>query len=479
MKKLFTYSFIIGLCVLRALPSIAQLKLPPLMSDGMVLQQNSDVRIWGEGMPDSEVTLTTSWTKDVYSARVNPEGDWEIRISTPDAGFEPQQISIVNLNDQQIIENILIGEVWFCSGQSNMEMPLRGFHNCPIEGANRTIATSGQYAERLRYATIGKAAPLTPAKTTTGGEWKTSNPMHAAEFGATAYHFGTLLSDVLNVPVGIINCSWGGSRVEGWLPKETVDLFDDIDYSMIVNDDLANPWLKPMIMYNGLFKPASRYTVKGILWYQGESNVGKPDYAERLAMMAAQWRSDFEDDDLPFYQVEIAPYAYSNNRNETDGALLREQQYKASQIIPNSGIISTNDLVEPYEVNQIHPKDKKNVGERLAYLVLNDTYDYSTIACKGPEFDSMESRDDQLILHFKNATNGYNRFDGITGFEIAGEDLIFKPADARIDGQAMTVIVSSPEVTAPKAARYCFRNFQIGNLTNIEGLPVIPFRTDN
>ena len=308
-----------------------------------------------------------------------------------------------------------------------------------------------------------------------GGEWKVCDPRNAPEFGATAYFFATLLTEVLNVPVGIINCSWGGSTVEGWLPKDILRNYSDIDLSLAGNDEKIHPMLQPMIMYNGMLKPASKYTVRGFLWYQGESNVGHPDYAKRLATMVEHWRGLWGQEELPFYLVEIAPYEYGEG---DQAAYLREEQYKATRLIPNSGIVSTNDLVQDYERRQIHPKEKQKIGERLCYMALNKTYGYTTIACEGPQYDHMEVDKDKIILFFKNAEDGFNRDNGIIGFEIAGKDMRFHKANATIDANKKTVIISAPDVKAPIAVRYGFRNFQIGNLQNVQGLPVLPFRTD-
>lgn len=451
----------------------AEIKLPNLIGDNMVLQQETQARLWGEALPNTEVKISCSWSTTGYTTTTDANGDWEIQIQTPSASFEPRSIRIENGKDKVVLNDLLIGEVWFCSGQSNMEMPLRGFWHCPIEDGNHTIATAGQYRNRLRYATIAREAALTPRKYPSGGEWKTCTPLEAPDFGATAYYFATLLTDVLQVPVGIINCSWGGSTVEGWLPEEILKGYPDVKLSDANNDQITE-YLRPMIMYNGLLKPSSKYTIKGFLWYQGESNVGRPDYAKRLATMVDHWRSLWGEGELPFYLVEIAPYEYGGDK----GALLREQQAIAAHLIPNSGIISTNDLVEPYERKQIHPKDKRTVGYRLAYMALNKSYGFHTIACESPEYERMEIKGNEITLYLKHVEEGFNRDNGIQGFEIAGQDKQFHPAEARIDGNKKTVIVSSPQVAKPTAVRYGFRDFLIGNLYNTQGLPLLPFRTD-
>lgn len=461
---------LLGLVNLRA-----EIKLPALVGDNMVLQQATKVRLWGNATPNSSLKVRSSWDNTEYTAQVNDQGRWEIWVQTPSASFEKQQLTLENGQDKIVLHDLLIGEVWFGSGQSNMEMPLRGFWHCPIEGGNHAIATSGKYKNSIRYATIQRVGALEPKDYPVGGEWKVCDPQNAPEFGATAYFFATLLTEVLNVPVGIINCSWGGSTVEGWLPKDILLNYSDIDLSLAGNDEKIHPMLQPMIMYNGMLKPASKYTVRGFLWYQGESNVGHPDYAKRLATMVEHWRGLWGQGELPFYLVEIAPYEYGEG---DQAAYLREEQYKATRLIPNSGIVSTNDLVQDYEKRQIHPKEKQKIGERLCYMALNKTYGYTTIACEGPQYDHMVIDKDKIILFFKNAEDGFNRDNGIIGFEIAGKDMRFHKANATIDANKKTVIISAPGVKAPIAARYGFRNFQIGNMQNVQGLPMLPFRTD-
>lgn len=472
MKRLNLLLSALFLCITGV---FAEIKLPALIGDYMVLQQASKVRLWGEATPNSDVSIHASWDNHASATSTNAQGEWEIWLQTPSAGFTPRQITIRNNEDKVVLHDVLIGEVWFCSGQSNMEMTMQGYGNSPIEGSNLDIATSAKYKSSLRYSTIQRVGATEPQAYTTGGEWQECNPQNTPEFGATAYYFGKLLTEILGVPVGIINCSWGGSSVEGWTPKEILQGYPDIDISMAGNDKKMYPAQQPMIMYNGLLKPASKYTIKGFLWYQGESNVDRPDYAKRLAAMVSHWRELWGQGELPFYEVEIAPYEYKNEKS----AYLREQQLIATKLIPNSGMVCTNDLVQEYERHQIHPKEKRTIGQRLCYMALNQTYGYSTITCRGPEYERMEIDKDKVILHFQHVGNGFDRDNGIIGFEIAGKDMRFQPANAKIDGWNKLVIVSAPGVKNPVAVRYCFKDFQVGNLHNVAGLPVIPFRTDH
>jgi len=451
----------------------AKVQLPEIMSDNMVLQQNTKVKLWGKATPKSVVTITTSWNNKSYTCQADASGEWITPVNTPVASYTPYSITFIN-KERTTLKNILIGEVWFCSGQSNMEMPLNGFWNCPVKDGNETIANASQN-KGVRFVTVPKNSQLTPQKTCPGS-WKECNPENACWFSATAYHFATSLSKALNIPVGVINSSWGGSTVEGWMNKELLQNYKDVDLSLAGSNKI-NPMSQPMIMYNGMLKPLVNYTIKGFLWYQGESNVGKHQtYASRLAEMVKLWRSDWGLGDIPFYFVEIAPYQYG----EGDwAAYLREAQFKAQELIPNSGMICTNDLVEDYEATNIHPKNKTLVGKRLCYMALARTYRLNSVCSNGPAYKSMEIKNGEAYISFDGAQDGFSREKGIVGFEIAGEDKIFHPATAAANLNKKIIIVSNEEVSDPVAVRYCFRNFLIGNLYNNREQPVVPFRTDN
>ena len=231
-------------------------------------------------------------------------------------------------------------------------------------------------------------------------------------------------------------------------------------------------------MYNGMLYPIHNYTLKGFIWYQGETNAGFPQYyAERLAAMVKVWRDLWGQGDLPFYEVELAPYVYGGDG--TSGARIREAQHKAVELIPNSGIVTTNDLAYPYEYDQIHPCKKKEVGQRLSYLAMNQTYGMSYIPFEGPRYKDYAIRGNEIEISFYNDENGFSPWREIVGFEVAGEDRVFYPAEVRKGSGWKNLVVKSDKVPAPVAVRYCFRDFQIGNLTGRRGLPVIPFRTDN
>ncbi|OAV65252.1 hypothetical protein Barb6_02926 [Bacteroidales bacterium Barb6] len=455
----------------------AKVQLPQQIGDHMVLQQQTDANLWGEAAPNASVSIVSSWSDKAYSVKADAAGLWKAAIETPVATFCPQTISISD-GEAVTLRDVLIGEVWLCSGQSNMEMPLNGFGHSPVLDANHTIADAGNHPG-IRMATIERKGAVIP-QAYANGSWKVSNPENAQWFSAVAYHYALTLQRTLNVPVGIIACAWGGSRVEGWLPKEILATYPDEDLSRAGSKE-GTEYMQPMIMYNGLLKPLTNYTIKGFAWYQGCSNVGHETvYAQRLATMVKHWRSLWGLGDIPFYFTEIAPYDYDGGDGDgISGALLREAQVKAQLLIPNSAVISTNDLVKPFESAQIHPANKTDVGQRLAYHALNKTYGYTGIAADAPTYQKMEIGDGKVELYFNHAEDGFTPWKAIEGFEIAGADRVFHPATAGVNQWKGTVTVFSEEVPDPVAVRYCFRNFRIGNLVGSRNLPVIPFRTDN
>ena len=326
-------------------------------------------------------------------------------------------------------------------------------------------------------ATVPKRASYTP-QDRVEGKWKTSSPSNAAEFSALAYFFATSLSDILDVPVGIISCAYGGSKVEGWMPKSKLDTYPGWDMAKEQADSTINEWERIGVMYNAMLRPVLGYTVKGFLWNQGESNVGRHDeYPQHQKDMVEIWRQEWGLGELPFYFVELPGWKYGNGE-ETAAALFRECQHRAAEITPNSGIVCTTDLMYPYELEDIHARQKKPIGERLAFMAANRTYGIEGIPSSYPSFKSVDLQGDKAVVHFNNADAGLNPNMNLPGFEVAGEDRIFYPATATEDWNARTVTVTSDKVSDIKAVRYCFHNFAIGQLKDMNGMPLIPFRTD-
>ena len=463
----------------------AKVTLPYVMGNNMILQQQTEARLWGKTTA-KEVKVTTSWDNEVYTAKASKNGDFIVKVKTPKASYTPLSITFDD-GDRLTLSNVLAGEVWVCAGQSNMEMPVKGFGNCPVEGYNDAVVTANEY-KGVHYVKIPSVMRVEPQWNSEPTEWKEVSPQTVGEASATGYFFAQVLNKTLDVPIGLIMANKGGTRVESWLTKENLKKYtkEPTDSAGIVAFKPEWDYHRAMLWGNGTFNPILNYTVRGIIYYQGCSNVGDPgdQYSERMKILVDQWRGQFGLGEIPFYFVEIAPYHY-DNVNADNGARLREQQYKAAQIIPNSGLVCTNDLVYPYEPAQIHPAQKKPVGQRLAYLALNKTYGLTAVGCMSPSFKDMRVTGDIVDIHLANDLGAISRFEDIQGFELAGEDRVFHPAKAEHFWQPgggywdETIRLSSPEVKNPVAIRYCFKNFQIGNLKNAAGLPLFPFRTDN
>ena len=464
----------------------AKVRLPRLVSDNMVIQQQTDVRLWGWAKPGRKVVATTSWSGQRPETKADKEGRWLLTVRSPQASYEPLSITFDDGDGQVTVQNVLAGEVWVCAGQSNMEMPVKGFGNCPVLNYNQEVVNAAG-PRQVRSAKIPSIMRMTPQEDA-DTQWRECGPQTVGDFSATGYFFAKLVNRALDIPVGLIEANKGGSRVESWLTKENLEKYtkEPTDTMGIVVFKKEWDYHRALVWGNGTFNPILNYTVKGILFYQGCSNVGDPgnQYSERLKLLVEQWRSQFGLGDIPFYFVQIAPFV-SGNANGTWNALLQEQQFRASQIIPNSGLVCTNDAVYPYEGTQIHPAQKQKVGERLAFLALNKTYGMDKIICQSPSFKEMHVQNDSVFMHLNDLGGAYSRFEGIEGFEVAGADRVFHPAKAghywRPDGGYWNdcLVITSPEVKEPVAVRYCFRNWQLGNLANAGGLPLFPFRTDN
>jgi sialate O-acetylesterase len=350
----------------------AELTLPEIIGDNMMVQQRTNAKLWGWASPGKVVTVTTSWTgKESVKATADNSGRWELTVPTGEATFTPQTITVSGDGSTININNVLIGEVWFCSGQSNMEMPLRGFWTQPVEGAAQAIAYSGKYPG-IRVATVPKTASY-EVQERVPGKWVECNPANAAGFSATAYFFARSLTDIMNVPVGIIVCAYGGSKVEGWETREQIDAYPEWDVDKDKADTTLQDWERINVMYNAMLHPLAGYTIKGFLWNQGESNVGRHDtYPQHFADMVRQWRAEWGMGELPIYQVEIPGWNYGNP-DAIDAALLREAQHKAAALVPNCDIVSTADLVYDYELEDIHASQKQPLGERLAFMAAAKT----------------------------------------------------------------------------------------------------------
>lgn len=456
----------------------ATIVLPKILGSNMVLQQNSEVNLWGTAKPNAKVKVTASWNSDKVQTVSDENGRWAVKVQTPAASFNPQSV-VISDGEKLTLDNILIGDVWICSGQSNMEMPVKGYNSQPVENSMNYILTAKEEEGRIRMFKVGWARSYDEDQDDCiSGEWESASSESIANLSAVAYFFAHHLTRALNMPIGVITPYWGGTRIESWMPlsalKECVTA-EQYEQKQTVH------FIKPSELYCAMIAPIRNFTAKGFLWYQGESNLGDIDhYDTMMARMVQQWRSDWGDKDnnMPFYYVQIAPYVYGGSQ-DIAYPLFVESQVRALKKIPNSGMAATTDIGEEY---CIHPAKKFEVGQRLAGLALSQTYGLKGFETRTPLLESYEIKDGKVILSFSNADKGLNPWfqTPIAGFEIAGADKVFHPAKAwTSDNPRDKVTVWSDEVKEPVAVRYAFRNFIPCNLCNTFGIPVVPFRTDN
>ncbi|MDR9366595.1 MAG: sialate O-acetylesterase [Balneolaceae bacterium] len=450
------------------LPSNAQTKLANIFTDHMVLQRGTTVNIWGTDEAGQSIQLSASWEEE--SATVSDEnGEWNLKLNTPKAGG-PFTITVTGSETIQL-EDILIGEVWFCSGQSNMEMPIKGYINQPVFGSNEAKLNAGN--DQIRLFHVPHKASVEPM-TDIDGEWLVGSPDTIGDFSATAYFFAKKLQQALNVPIGLVHASWGGSSAEAWTDAATLRrLHPELEIPTEVPEERVNQ--APSLLHNAMLHPLIGYTINGAIWYQGESNIGRyEDYGALVTGMVNSWRQKWGQGQFPFYYVQIAPYRYSP---DSPVALQREAQLATLDLLENSGMAVTLDIGN---CTNIHPGDKETVGNRLAYIALAKTYGMEGVAYSGPVYDAMEITDDGKInLSFRLAECGLSSFGKpLSGFKIAGEDKVFKTAKAQIN-RNRTLSVWSEEVPDPVAVRYAFENCPEATLYNTSHLPASSFRTDD
>jgi sialate O-acetylesterase len=469
MKRVFSFLMtILIVFVITSATLYGEVKLPAIFGDNMVLQQQTEAAIWGTSAKNASVKVVTSWNNKSYSTRAGSDGKWKLKVTTPAAGG-PYEVSVSDGTTLKL-RNVMIGEVWICSGQSNMEMPMKGYMNQPVMGSNEAIAVSSNPA--IRLFTVKKASSLQPIDDFSGN-WKICEPENVSEFSATAYFFGLMLNKVLKVPIGLINSSWGGTRIEPWISESGFKEFDFIKLPD-KNQQGTLSQQTPTVLYNAMINPMVGYGIRGAIWYQGESNRNEADkYVQLLPGMIENWRSVWGVGEFPFYYIQIAPYDYGTTG--LSSAYLREAQLKASTSIPNIGMASIMDIGEK---DCIHPANKAAGSNRLAFLALVNTYGKSGFASSGPVLKEMTIAGSIVKMTFNNAVNGLtSNGKELSCFEIAGANKRFFPAKAFITGSGITLF--SPSVAEPVAVRYAFKDFVVGDLFNTEGLPASSFRTDN
>ena len=403
--------------------------MPSVFGDNMVLQRNTNVAIYGTANPDERVSIQVTWTKETFRTKADKAGKWRVDVPTGDASTgEWVQVKAGNTLE---FKNVCLGEVWICSGQSNMARLLSGRAGGPIENGFSIIKSANRPDVRLlKLPEISESLPQADIS----AQWSVSDHETAAAFSAVGYIFGKELNDYLDVPIGLIQSAWGGSNVETWISKEKFKALGKTETNSYYLEKAADisvrtgPNHMPSALYNGMIHPLIPYTFRGAIWYQGEANVvNSSEYAELLGGMVSDWRERWGVGDFPFYIVQIAPFTYPPDRGNS--ALVREAQMQVPERIPNAATAVILDLGLE---NDIHPPFKIPVGQRLATLALANTYGVEGFPKGSPAYDSMQIERSRIRVRFKNAGQGlYIEGSEVNGLEIAGEDRIFYRREVR------------------------------------------------
>ena len=461
MKKLF---FLI--LVLLANVSFAKIWTPTILSDNMVLQQQSEATIWGWTTATSEtITIIGSWNNVEVTAKAH-QGVWSAKLPTPTAGG-PYTVTIKG-HEEITFSNVMIGEVWIASGQSNMQWtPNMGLDNAEEEIKNANYAN-------IRFFQVPQRKSSTP-QDDTPGEWVSCSSETMQNFSSVAYFFGRKLHKNLSVPVGLISSNWGGTPVEVWIPEELINGDDELKISAKKLEE--REWWPhlPGELYNGMIHALVKFNIAGAIWYQGESNrANEVSYYKSFPLLIKSWRNLWKKD-FSFYFAQIAPYDYEKDKKDIKAAVVRDAQLQTMLSVPNTGMAVTNDIGN---LKDIHPTNKQEVGRRLALWALAKTYGVKDVVYSGPVYKSMEIKRKKIILSFDYVQDGL-KMEGkaLKEFQIAGSDKHFVDARARIKGN--TVEVYSKEVKEPVAVRFAFYDKALPNLFNSAGLPASAFRTDN
>lgn len=459
----FFYPFLLLISFFTAIPCHGAVSLPAFFSKGMVLQQNSEVTIWGWAKPNEEVAITPGWNRQTITVRADINARWSATLVTPKAGG-PYDIAF-KASNLIVLNDVLVGEVWLCAGQSNMEWSAA----MGIEGGEEAIKEADD--PLLRFFTVANAT-ADGVQNDCHGNWVSSTPQTMRNFSAVAYFFGRKLRQTLGVPVALINASWGGTNIETWMDPNWLNQRQTL--AAAASKIPASEWFptQPGKTYHAMIAPLVPYRIAGMLWYQGENNLFNADgYAGLLEAMVdgyrMQWGYDF-----PFYYAQIAPYRYAQ---PLAGAVVRDAQRLALNIIPNAGMVVLSDVAN---LDDIHPRDKTTVGERFATLALNRLYGFNELPSSGPIYRTLKNEGNRIRLYFDAADDGLVcRAKELDGFFVASVDRVFHKAQAKIDGNS--VVVWANGVKYPVAVRYAFANDATGNLFNKMGWPASCFRTDN
>ena len=454
------------------------LSLPHIFSDHAVFQQETTLPVWGWGKPGA--TVEVSWNGDVVKTRVGDDGAWRVQLSSPKADGVARILSVKSGKETLSIADIVLGEVWLCSGQSNMEMPISGFGFQEVEGATEAIMEAPETASQVRVFDIRTGKRSEP-EADVENVWTLSTSDIVSRTSAVGYFFAKRLTKALGVPVGIIVNAWGGSRIEPWMTQASIDAAGITAEERAAIDAIQEQpdrWPEtPELIWNGRVKPVAGYAAKGILWYQGCSNIGQKCYDKLQASMVRMWRQEWGRD-LPFIYTLLAPYEHGDPDGRWRPHFV-ETQLNTEKILDNAWAVCTETLGNKVTV---HPAQKKEVADMMVQRALQNVYGVNPgLSIELPRLDSVEYLEDGRVK--VRLTQVWSNLGSISardvvGFELAGEDREFHLAKAEIDWDGQTIYVQCPEVPRPVAVRYGFRNWMGANLAKSNGIPVPPFRSD-
>ena len=481
-----TGTMLAGFLLAACLSTHAEVKLPAIFSDGMVMQQQTNANLWGTATPHKKVTVTTSWNGKQYAATADKNGAWKLTVATPEAGG-PYTVTFDD-GTKKTLNNILIGELWLCSGQSNMEMPMKGFKNQPVENANMDILHSKN--PQIRLFTVKRTSTFTPQNDVIGS-WKEANPVSVRDFSATAYYFGRLVNEILDVPVGLVVAAWGGSACEAWMTADWLKAFPEAKIPQ-TETDIKSKNRTPTVLYNGMLHPLIGMTMKGVIWYQGEadansSKITMPAYTKAMESMVSDYRTVFNDDSLPFMYVQLA--AFDNPGGEY--AAMREAQFNymigkntTNGKPENVGMAVITDNTD--NIKDIHPRNKSEVGRRLSLWARKLVYNEENLEYTGPIFKAVEQVTTEdgtkaLKITFEDYSvmNGLKLKDNtLVGMTLAGDDKEFKTVSGyELADDNKSIIVWSDDISEPKYVNYGYYKLPTdATLFNNDDLPASAFR---
>lgn len=465
----------------------AELKLADALQSNMVVQQNKAFKVWGTANAAERISVKADWMPTAISVTADAKGKFLAFVDVPKAksgDFNAHEIKVSGATEELMLSNLLIGDLWLCSGQSNMQFAVR-----EMIDANEVINQANQ--PHIRMLNVGLNFSATPIDTFTG-KWQICSTETVKGFSAVGYTFGKKLYDELNIPIGLIFSGIGASAVQAYVPQEVLAA------DPLLNKTYLEPYLnspkskeiinggfsfekvvRPFLLYNAMINPLINLSINGICWYQGEANhFERESYTLVTQKLITTWRERFKQGELPFYYVQIAPFFHEKEDPKLAfDAFFREAQEKVSEL-NNTEMVSTMDVGE---AKNLHPKDKHSIGLRLAAVALNRTYNKLNLPYQGPTYNYVLFDKKKAIVHFKPETlsGGLTTKDDKPAqfFYLAGADQVFYPADAEI--QNGSIVVTSKNVKKPVAVRYAFFNYPVTNLQNKAGFPVLPFRTDN